>query len=110
MKLTVQKTGAMFMHYVHTEHKPVRDAAELVANRRLAITGTEARPVENSETVSRKFDLSELSQVFTLPWSAYVRLLPVKDLKKLLLTDIARTEWLMSARGNAGGRRVPSLN
>ena len=27
------------MHYVHTEDKPVRDAAELVANRRLAITG-----------------------------------------------------------------------
>ncbi len=30
---------AMFMHYVHTEDKPVRAAAELVANRRLAITG-----------------------------------------------------------------------
>jgi len=29
----------MFMHYVHTEDKPVRDAAELVASRRLAITG-----------------------------------------------------------------------
>ncbi|OES60520.1 hypothetical protein A7R81_13385, partial [Pseudomonas aeruginosa] len=36
-------------------------------------------PIENSETVSRKFDLSELAQVFTLPWSAYVRLLSVKD-------------------------------
>src|SRR5690606_19165029 len=36
-------------------------------------------PIENSETVSRKFGLSELSQVFTLPWSAYVRLLSVKD-------------------------------
>ena len=40
MKLTGHKTVAMFMHYVHTEDKPVRDAAELVANRRLAITGT----------------------------------------------------------------------
>jgi len=39
----------------------------------------ERLPVANSETVSRKFDLSELSQVFTLPWSAYVRLLSVKD-------------------------------
>ena len=29
--------------------------------------------------MSRKFDLSELAQVFTLPWSAYVRLLSVKD-------------------------------
>jgi hypothetical protein len=32
-----------------------------------------------SETLSRKFNLSELAQVFTLPWSAYVRLLSVKD-------------------------------
>lgn len=36
-------------------------------------------PVEKSQTVSRKFDLSELAQAFTLPWSAYVRLLSVKD-------------------------------
>ncbi|EIF31823.1 hypothetical protein BCh11DRAFT_07361 [Burkholderia sp. Ch1-1] len=34
---------------------------------------------EKSQTVSRKFDLSELAQAFTLPWSAYVRLLSVKD-------------------------------
>lgn len=34
---------------------------------------------EKSETVSRNFDLSELTQVFILPWSAYVRLLVVKD-------------------------------
>ena len=40
MKLTAHKTVAMFMHYVHTEDKPVRDAAELVANQRLAIAGT----------------------------------------------------------------------
>lgn len=39
MKLTDRKTGAMFMHYVHTEDKPVRDAAEFVASRRLVITG-----------------------------------------------------------------------
>ena len=39
----------------------------------------ERLPIENSETVSRKFGLSELAQVFTLPWSAYVRLLSVKD-------------------------------
>jgi hypothetical protein len=32
-----------------------------------------------SQTASRKFNLSELAQVFTLPWSAYVRLLSVKD-------------------------------
>ncbi|WP_186229751.1 PDDEXK nuclease domain-containing protein [Burkholderia gladioli] len=34
---------------------------------------------EKSETASRKFHLSELAQVFALPWSAYVRLLSVKD-------------------------------
>ncbi len=39
MKLTGHKTVAMFMHYVLTEDKLVRDAVELVANRRLAITG-----------------------------------------------------------------------
>lgn len=36
-------------------------------------------PAEKSQTVSRKFDLSELAQAFPLPWSAYVRLLSVKD-------------------------------
>lgn len=34
---------------------------------------------EKSQTVPRKFDLSERAQAFTLPWSAYVRLLSVKD-------------------------------
>ena len=32
-----------------------------------------------SQTVSGKLSLSELAQVFTLPWSAYVRLLSVND-------------------------------
>jgi integrase len=39
MALTAHKTVAMFMRYVHTEDKPVRQAAELVANRRKTITG-----------------------------------------------------------------------
>ncbi|OAI58722.1 integrase [Ralstonia solanacearum] len=39
MALTAHKTVVMFMRYVHTEDKPVREAAELVANRRKAITG-----------------------------------------------------------------------
>lgn len=39
MALTAHKTVAMFMRYVHTEDDPVRKAAELVANRRQAITG-----------------------------------------------------------------------
>src|SRR3546814_1356563 len=34
MVLTAHKTVAMFMRYVHTEDDPVRQAAELVANRR----------------------------------------------------------------------------
>lgn len=40
MALTAHKTVAMFMRYVHTEDKPVREAAELVANRRKTIIGT----------------------------------------------------------------------
>lgn len=36
-------------------------------------------PDEKSQTVSGKLSLAELAQVFTLPWSAYVRLLVVKD-------------------------------
>ncbi len=43
MALTAHKTVAMFMRYVHTEDKPVREAAELVATRRKAIAGTPQR-------------------------------------------------------------------
>ena len=39
MALTAHKTVVMFMRYVHTEDKPVREAAELVANRRKTVTG-----------------------------------------------------------------------
>ena len=39
MALTAHKTVAMFMRYVHSEDDPVRQAAELVANRRKTITG-----------------------------------------------------------------------
>lgn len=34
---------------------------------------------KKSQTVSGKLDLAELAQAFALPWSAYVRLLSVKD-------------------------------
>ena len=37
MALTAHKTVAMFMRYVHTEDAPVRQAAELVANRRKTV-------------------------------------------------------------------------
>ncbi|MCH4579932.1 PDDEXK nuclease domain-containing protein [Achromobacter xylosoxidans] len=40
--------------------------------------GNESLPGK-SQTVSGELSLSELAQVFTLPWSAYVRLLSVKD-------------------------------
>lgn len=46
MALTAHKTVVMFMHYVHTEDDPVREAAELVANRRKAITGAKQPPAE----------------------------------------------------------------
>ncbi|ROT44235.1 YhcG family protein [Pusillimonas sp. NJUB218] len=58
-------------------------------------------PAKKSETVSRKFDLSELSQVFPLPWSAYVRLLSVKD-------DHARQFY--EAEALRGGWSVRQLN
>ncbi|EKL0658110.1 YhcG family protein [Pseudomonas aeruginosa] len=41
-------------------------------------SGSELAEVK-SEAVSRKLSLSELAQLFALPWSAYVRLLSVKD-------------------------------
>ena len=46
MALTAHKTVVMFMRYVHTEDKPVREAAELVASRRKAITGAKQQPAE----------------------------------------------------------------
>lgn len=46
MALTTHKTVVMFIRYVHTEDKPVREAAELEANRRKAITGTKPLPAE----------------------------------------------------------------
>jgi len=45
MVLTAHKTVTMFMRYIHTEDDPVRQAAELVANRRQTITGAR-KPVE----------------------------------------------------------------
>jgi hypothetical protein len=46
MALTAHKTVAMFMRYVHTEDDPVRQAAELVANRRQSITNTGRQTAE----------------------------------------------------------------
>ena len=43
MALTAHKIVAMFMRYVHTEDKPVREAAELVATLRKAIARTPQR-------------------------------------------------------------------
>lgn len=46
MALTAHKTVVMFMRYVHTEDDPVREAAELVANRRKTITSAKQPPAE----------------------------------------------------------------
>lgn len=61
----------------------------------------EGLPAKKSETASRKFDLSQLAQVFTLPWSAYVRLLSVK-------TDHARQFY--EAEALRGGWSVRQLD
>jgi predicted nuclease of restriction endonuclease-like (RecB) superfamily len=52
-------------------------------------------PAQNAETVSREFDLAELARAFTLPWSAYVRLLTVKDIdaRRFYETEALRGGW-----------------
>ena len=48
-----------------------------------------------SQTVSRKLSLAELSQAFTLPWSAYVRLLSVADIhaRSFYAQEAVRGGW-----------------
>jgi len=48
-----------------------------------------------SQTLSGKLGLAELAQVFTLPWSAYVRLLSVKDdhARQFYETEALRGGW-----------------
>ncbi|MDR2011898.1 MAG: PDDEXK nuclease domain-containing protein [Rhodanobacter sp.] len=50
---------------------------------------------EKSQTLSGKLTLSELAQIFTLPWSAYVRLLSVKDdyARQFYETEALRGGW-----------------
>lgn len=52
-------------------------------------------PDDKSQTVSGKLTLGELAQVFTLPWSAYVRLLSVKDehARRFYETEALRGGW-----------------
>lgn len=52
-------------------------------------------PDEKSQTVSGKLSLAELAQVFTLPWSAYVRLLVVKDnhARRFYVAEALRGGW-----------------
>ena len=52
-------------------------------------------PDEKSQTVSGNLTLGELAQVFTLPWSAYVRLLSVKDehARRFYETEALRGGW-----------------
>jgi predicted nuclease of restriction endonuclease-like (RecB) superfamily len=48
-----------------------------------------------SETVSRKFGLHDLAEVFPLPWSAYMRLAPLKDnyARHFYETEALRGGW-----------------
>ncbi len=52
-------------------------------------------PSAISQTVSGKLGLAELAQAFTLPWSAYVRLLSVKDehARRFYETEALRGGW-----------------
>lgn len=58
------------------------------------ISGGEQGP-KISETVSAKLTLAQLTQAFTLPWSAYVRLLSVKDdhARQFYETEALRGGW-----------------
>lgn len=58
-------------------------------------------PAGKSEAASRKFGLSELAHAFTLPWSAYVRLLSVKD---------AHARQFYQAEAQRGGWSVRQLD
>lgn len=62
MKLTGHKTVAMFMHYVHTEDKPVRDAAELVANRLLSVKDDHARQFHETEALRGGWSVRQLDR------------------------------------------------
>ncbi|MDD1786440.1 PDDEXK nuclease domain-containing protein [Burkholderia gladioli] len=72
-----------------------------LAYSRAAISETLSRKSGNelaavkSEAVSRKLNLSELAQAFTLPWSAYVRLLSVKDdhARQFYEAEALRGDW-----------------
>lgn len=50
---------------------------------------------EISETVSRKFGLHDLAEVFPLPWSAYMRLVALKDsyARQFYETEALRGGW-----------------
>jgi integrase len=55
MALTAHKTVVMFMRYVHTEDGPVRQAAELVANRRKNVVEAQRgkkSPYDSSQATS----------------------------------------------------------
>lgn len=66
-----------------------------------AISETPSRKLENkpprrnSQTVSGNLSISELAQAFVLPWSAYVRLLSVKDTyaRQFYETEALRGGW-----------------
>lgn len=62
-----------------------------------------------SQTPSGKLSLSELAQVFTLPWSAYVRLLSVKDdhARRFYEAEALRGGWSVRQLDRQIGRLLP---
>ena len=94
--VAIRKSAALSAGYagIHGGIVELLDATRQAAARSVNALMT-ASYWEISETPSRKFDLSELSQIFTLPWSAYVRLLSVEDnhARRLYEAEALRGGW-----------------
>ena len=70
-------------------------SAEYSIRQTLSGESRQDHPVKISETVPRKLSLAELSTAFPLPWSAYVRLLSVKNdpARRFYETEALRGGW-----------------
>ena len=73
---------------------PVSAISE-TASRKFSGSANKNKPSKNSAAVSGKLTLVQLTEVFALPWSAYVRLLSVKDVhaRQFYETETLRGGW-----------------
>lgn len=81
------------MRTLYALYPPERISA--TASRKSPMTEAEPRPPVNSAAPSRKLTMNDLAAAFPLPWSAYVRLLSVKNDHARLFyeTEAQRGGW-----------------